>query len=267
MFDHYRQIDESKRLASGAGELEQIRTKELIERALPDEPSVILDVGGAAGVYSFWLARKGHEVHLIDAVPDHIIQARVASEGQATHPLAGCEVGDARELRRADASVDVVLMLGPLYHLTERDDRLRALREVHRVMRPSGLIFAAAVSRFASLLSGMTYGYLKDSVFVDIIRRDLADGQHRNPTGSPFYFTTTFFHHPDELRGEMEEAGFTIDSVAALEGPAKWMRNFEADWQDEGRRSLLLEFLRTVENEPAMVATGSHFLGIGRKPS
>jgi hypothetical protein len=127
------------------------------------------------------------------------------------------------------------------------------------------VIFAAAVSRFASLLSGMTYGLLDDPVFADIIRRDLADGQHRNPTGNPLYFTTTFFHHPDELRPEMAEVGFTVDSIVAIEGPAMWMKNFESDWQDERRRSLLLEFLRTVETEPAMVATGSHFLGIGRK--
>jgi hypothetical protein len=50
MFDHYRQIDESERLSSGAGELEQIRTKELVERTLPRARSVILDVGGAAGI-------------------------------------------------------------------------------------------------------------------------------------------------------------------------------------------------------------------------
>jgi 2-polyprenyl-3-methyl-5-hydroxy-6-metoxy-1,4-benzoquinol methylase len=131
MFDHYRQIDESKRLSSGAGELEQIRTKELIERASPKNRSVIVDVGGAAGVYSLWLARQGHEVHLIDPVPDHVARAQAASEGQAMHRLSGCEVGDARDLRRPDASADVVLMLGPLYHLTERGDRLRALREAH----------------------------------------------------------------------------------------------------------------------------------------
>jgi ubiquinone/menaquinone biosynthesis C-methylase UbiE len=265
MFDYYQQIDESKRLSSGAGELEQIRTKELIERALLKKRSVILDVGGAAGVYSLWLARQGHEVHLIDPLPHHVAQAQAASEGQANRPLAGCEVGDARDLRRADASADVVLMLGPLYHLTERSDRLKALREAHRALRPTGMIVAAAVSRFASLLSGMTYGLLGDPVFVDIIRRDLVDGQHRNPTGNPSYFTTTFFHHPDELRTEMVEAGFTVDSIAAIEGPAMWMKNFESDWQDERRRSLLLEFLRTVETEPAIVATGSHFLGIGRK--
>ena len=61
------------------------------------------------------------------------------------------------------------------------------------MLRPNGFVFAAAVSRFASLLSGFTYGFLSDPVFVDIIKRDLTDGQHRNPVGSPFYFTTAFF--------------------------------------------------------------------------
>jgi ubiquinone/menaquinone biosynthesis C-methylase UbiE len=265
MFDHYDQVNESQRLCSGAGELEQIRTKDLIERASLKRPSVILDIGGAAGIYSLWLARQGHEVHLVDPVVHHVTQAQTASKAQPAHPIATCKVGDARELTRPDASADAVLMLGPLYHLVERRDREKALREAHRVLKPNGKIFAAAVSRFASLLSGMTYGLLSDSTFASIIQRDLADGQHRNPTNNPLYFTTTFFHHPDELKSEMENAGFTVDAVAAIEGPAMWMKNFEADWQNEKTRSFLLELLRSVENEPAIVATGSHFLGIGRK--
>jgi ubiquinone/menaquinone biosynthesis C-methylase UbiE len=265
MFDHYRQIDEAERLSSSAGELERLRTQELIERRLSKHPSVILDIGGAAGAYSLWLARRGHEVHLIDPVPHHVAQARTASDAQSAHPLASCEIGDARDLQRAEASCDVVLMLGPLYHLTERTDRQKALLEARRVLRPNGVIFAAAVSRFASLLSGMTYGLLADPVFVDIIRRDLIDGQHRNPTNNPLYFTTTFFHHPNELRTEMEEAGFAVDAIAAIEGPMMWMKDFDVDWRDADRRSLLLEFLRSVDEEPAIVATGSHFLGIGRK--
>jgi ubiquinone/menaquinone biosynthesis C-methylase UbiE len=265
MFDHYNQVNESQRLCSGAGELEQIRTKDLIERASLEAHSIILDIGGAAGVHSLWLARQGHEVHLIDPVAHHVTQARSASKAQAAHPIASCEVGDARALARPDASADAVLMLGPLYHLVEPRHRERALSEAYRVLKPNGRIFAAAVSRFASLLSGMTYGLLSDPTFVNIVRRDLADGQHRNPTNNPLYFTTTFFHHPDELKAEMASVGFTVDSIAAIEGPAMWMKNFEADWQNEETRSLMLELLRSVENEPAIVATGAHFLGIGRK--
>lgn len=153
--------------------------------------------------------------------------------------------------------------LGPLYHLTERADRLQALSEAYRVLRPGGLLFVAAISRFASFLSALTYGLLSDPVFVEIIRRDLHDGQHRNPAHHRQYFTTTFFHHPDELRDEMEEAGFSIEKLAALQGSVMWMKSFEEDWQDPQRRALLLEFLGAMEEQPAFIGTGSHVLAIG----
>jgi ubiquinone/menaquinone biosynthesis C-methylase UbiE len=265
MLNHYRDVDEAGRLLEAAGELERIRTQSLIERRLPQSPLVILDVGGAAGVHALWLARRGHEVHLIDPVPRHVEQARRALEAQPEHPLASCTTGDARDLGHADSSTDVVLLLGPLYHLTGRADRLKALCEAHRVLRAGGLVFAAAITRFASFLSGMTYDLLGDPVFVQIIRQDLKDGQHRNPTNNPQYFTTAFFHQPDELRTEMEETGFSIEKLAAIEGPAMWMRNFDRDWLDMEKRTVLLEFLCGTEEEPAMISTGSHFLAIGHK--
>ncbi len=262
MFDFYANSAEAGRLYEGAGELERARTQELLAQHLPPPPSVVLDVGGAAGVHALWLAEQGYHVHLIDPVQSHVEQAAEASRAQSAHPLASCTTGDARELTFADASADAVMLLGPLYHLTDRSDRVRALREARRVLRPGGILVAAAVSRFASLLSGLAFDALGDPAFVEIIRRDLRDGQHRNPTDKP-YFTTAFFHHPDELYAEIAEAGFTVERFVAVEGPAMWTKGFENDWQDPARRELILEFVRTTEEEPAIVATGSHFLGIG----
>ncbi|MGH3488308.1 MAG: class I SAM-dependent methyltransferase, partial [Actinopolymorphaceae bacterium] len=142
MFRYYADSGEAGRLSSGAGELEQVRTQDLLVRHLPAAPATVLDVGGAAGVHALWLAKRDYEVHLVDPVPGHVEQAQAASIAQPTHPLASATTGDARALRRPDASVDAVLLLGPLYHLTERADRLRALEEVHRVLRPGGVVFA-----------------------------------------------------------------------------------------------------------------------------
>lgn len=76
MFEHYEAFDEAARLSHGAGELERLRTQALIKRRLPQPPSIVYDVGGAAGVHAFWLARLGHEVHLVDPVRNHVVQAR-----------------------------------------------------------------------------------------------------------------------------------------------------------------------------------------------
>ena len=131
MLSHYETVQEAERLASGLGSLELVRSQELIDRALPSPPAVVLDVGGGPGVYSCLLARRGYEVHLIDPVPKHVDQAKRASEGQPDYPIASVNLGDARSLDKADASSEAVLLMGPLYHLTSHKDRVAALLEAY----------------------------------------------------------------------------------------------------------------------------------------
>ena len=112
--------------------------------------------------------------------------------------------------KRAE-SQDAVLLSGPLYHLTGKAQRRQALAEARRVLRPGGRLLAMAVCRFASLLDGLYEGWLDDPGFRPIVDQDLLDGQHRNPdpAGRPEFFTTAYFHTPDGLAGEIEQAGFT----------------------------------------------------------
>lgn len=216
--EYYRQYDESRRLAEGAGDIERIRTQDILSRYLPNAPAVILDVGGATGVHALALAEVGYEVHLVDPISAHVEQAAKASS-RSLRELASCAVGDARNLPFTSCSADAVLLLGPLYHLTDREDRLRALREARRVLHPAGKVFAAAISRFASLIDGVLRDFIADSEFVEILDRDLCEGQHRNPTGNPRYFTDSYFHRAEELRSEVTELGFTIDACLGVEGP------------------------------------------------
>ena len=156
----YARGEEQERLRAGAWRLERVRTEELLLRHLPAAPAVVLDVGGGAGAYSLWLARRGYEVHLSDPIKLHVEQARAASARQPGMALASAEIGDARSLSRADSSVDAVLMLGPRYHLIDAAERRRALSEACRVLRPGGVVAAAGISRFASTLDGMFSGFL-----------------------------------------------------------------------------------------------------------
>jgi SAM-dependent methyltransferase len=177
-------------------------------------------------------------------------------------------VGDARALERADASADAVLLLGPLYHLTERDDRLAALREALRVLRPGGWLFAAGISRFASLLDGLSSGKLFDEpVFAAIVERDLSDGRHLNPTGTLSFFTTAYFHRPEDLAAEAGEAGFEAVEVHAVEGPGAFLPDFARRWNDPAQRETLLQFLARVEREPAILGGSPHLLAVARRPS
>jgi ubiquinone/menaquinone biosynthesis C-methylase UbiE len=261
---HYESMQEAERLLGGTGQLELARTQAIIQRYLPPPPAVILDVGGGAGIYACWLAKMGYEVHLVDAVPLHVKQAREASQKQPGHPLTSIEVGDARNLDWADASADVVLLLGPLYHLTERSDRVLALREAQRVLRNGGVVFAAGISRFASTLYGLLRGFMDDPEFVQIARQDLIDGQHRNPHDRPHYFTTAYFHHPNDLKAEVEEAQLKCEKVLAIEGVAGILQNFEEHWQNPKRQERLLEITQSLEEEPSLLGVSSHIMAVAR---
>jgi len=262
---HYALGLEKDRLAAGAGLLERLRTEEIIRRHLPRPGAMVLDVGGGPGVYATWLAREGYTVHLVDPVPLHLEQAEESSR-QSRTPLAGVHLGDARQLAWLDGSAEVVLLLGPLYHLTARQDRLRALREAARVLAPGGVIFVAAICRFASLLDGLARQLLDDPTFAAIVERDLAEGQHRNPSDRADYFTTAYFHLPDELRAEVVEAGFAPPQVLAVEGPLWLMSNLEQHLSDVKRRERLLAALRRIEAEPTLVGASAHLLAVARRP-
>jgi ubiquinone/menaquinone biosynthesis C-methylase UbiE len=262
---HYTLADEASRLGTGWFQLEHARTQELILRHLPPAPARILDVGGAAGVYACWLASLGYEVHLIDPVSNHIEQALAASAPLGDHQLASAKLGDARKLQESSQSTDAVLLLGPLYHLTQREDRLSALREAHRVLRHGGLVWAAAISRFASLLDSLAHGFFDEIEFASILERDLAEGQHRNPTQNLNYFTAAFLHRPEELANELTDAGFDLVELVAVEGPGWLARDFDRLWSIPQQRERLLAAVRKVEHAPALLGASSHILAVGRK--
>src|SRR6185436_5979179 len=98
---YYAQFPEESRLSSGPSQLEFERTKEVLARVLPPPPCRVVDVGGAAGAYSLWLAERGCEVHLVDASSRLVEEARKQS-GRAAKPLASIALGDARRLPRPD---------------------------------------------------------------------------------------------------------------------------------------------------------------------
>ncbi len=258
---HYAGGVEQPRLDGGTSRLEFARTRLILQRSLPAPPAHILDIGGGPGVYARWLTDEGYAVHLVDAVPLHVEQARTASNGYTA------ALGDARDLREPDASADAVLLLGPMYHLTERADRLRALAEVHRVARPGAPVFVAAISRFASLLDGLWTQYLDDPAFARIADRDVREGQHRNPGNRPGWFTTAYLHQPDELAQEVRDAGLLLDDLVAVEGPGWLVPDFEARWQDDRRRRQLLDAVARVEREPSMLGVSAHLLAVARRPT
>ena len=255
---HYNVYEEAERLTDADGRLEFLRTIEIIQRHLGPPPAVVVDVGGGPGVYAKWLAEAGYRVHLFDIVPRHVEAVR-----QTANSMVTADIADAREVPMSDHSVDAVLLLGPLYHLVDRVERVKAVAEARRILRPGGPMLAAAISRFAPAIDGVVQDFAADPIFRQIVERGLVDGQHRNPTGDPRYFTTAFLHHPDELRREVLDAGFAEVDVLAVEGIGWAVPGLDEVLDNPGGRDRLLDVLRRLETEPSLLGASPHLLAVG----
>jgi SAM-dependent methyltransferase len=264
--EHYEQGVEQDRLNTW-GRLEKARTLELLSRFLPPAPADIVDVGGGEGAYALPLAAAGYRVRLIDPVQRHVDAARAASAGRSTGSRVDVDRGDARDLRGIDTgSADAVLLLGPLYHLVDRDDRARALTEARRVLRPGGVVLVAAISRFASAIDGLRTGAIHDRRFEAIVAADLRQGVHRNPdvAGKPEWFTLAYFHRPEELREEVVAAGFVDVRVLAVEGPVDMSTTSALD--DADQRATVLRTVARIESEPSLLGASPHLLAVAARP-
>lgn len=255
--DYYERSNEDGRLRSGADRLELLRMRDILRRVLPPAPARILDAGGASGVHAEWLSRDGYRVHVVDPVAKHVRSA-------AALPGVTASVGDARGLDDADGSYDAVLLLGPLYHLVDRADRLAVLREAARVTRKCGTVAAATISRFTSLLDGVRRGFLAQPGVRPIVDRTLTDGSHL--PGDVDLFTTAFLHYPDELAGEIRDAGLEPRATYAVEGPTWLIKDIDSWLDDEQRWELLLWGLRRIEREPAILGASRHLLTVAACP-
>jgi SAM-dependent methyltransferase len=220
-------------------------------------------VGGGPGIYAGWLAQAGYRVHLIDPIPLHVAQAAESSAAQPEHPFTAA-IGDARHLDVADASFDAALLFGPLYHLTERVERIAALAEAKRVLRPGGMALVVAISRFGSLLDGLRQGYFGDPEVAQVIEETVRTGRHWNPglDRYPGWFTTAYFHLPAELAAEIAESGLLLETLIGIEGPGGFVGN---GWDDPQQRPHILRAARAVEHEANLLGLSGHLLAVARK--
>ncbi|MFH8626030.1 methyltransferase domain-containing protein [Streptomyces vietnamensis] len=262
----YNEGYEQDRLAAPHRAIEYLRTMDILGRHLPSAPSTVYDVGGGPGRYALALAALGHQVHLLDPVPLHTEQALTASKENA-HPLASVRLGDARALPYETHSADAVLLLGPLYHLTTATGRARAWAEAVRVLKPGGTVIAVGASRFYTAWQMLSQDLLALPGAEEAIVEHLATGQHRNP-GRDFerLWTTAYFHTPEELAGEAEDAGLTVRVLLAVEGPAKLLPNLGEQMADAEGRERVLAAVRRTEAERSVLGLSSHVLVVAHAP-
>lgn len=188
-----------------------------LEEHLPSPPARILDCGGGPGRYAIALAQRGYEVTLFDLSPELLRSARHRAE-EAGVRLAGFEQGTATDLSRfAEAAFDAVLLMGPLYHLLDEEERRAAVTEAYRVVKPGGPVFAAFIARYAGHRDAAAY-YPEQAAESPELYRRLADTGVLSPPEDGSVRFVAYFAHPNEVGPLCREAGLDVVTVLGVEG-------------------------------------------------
>ncbi len=251
---YYAQGKEQDRLGAPKGTLEFIRTQEIVLRGLPAAPGIVADIGGGPGRYAVWLAELGYEVEHRDVMELHVEQLRASG-----HPLVRTAVGDARSLDLPDSSVDAVLLLGPLYHLRERAERVQTLREARRITRRGGPIFVAAISRWAARLDGVLQERLYEHFPDCLALLPEAERTGNLPPIEPDGFLG-YTHRPGDLADEIAEAGLRLDDLVGVEGLPLSSDDMEGRVGDRTAWQVVLDAARAVERVPELLGLSPHMV-------
>lgn len=267
VFDFYNNGAEKGRLERGLGIVEFYRTKEVLSNYIVKKGNIIYDVGGGIGVYSSWLASEGNEVHLLELTPNAV---EYAIKSQSKDNLFKAEVCDARNINRENESADIVLLMGPLYHLQNKEDRKKVLNEAKRVLKKGGILFSVGISKFSSTTWAIsTYGngneFLDDPIYFNMIQNELISGVHIRPKEYSNFITQAYFHTPRELQEELEVVGFETIQKHAIEGVIWFTPFLNEYWKDEEKRNILLKILNQTDTEESLMGMSPHFMIVSKK--
>ena len=270
---YYEAGREYNRLRSNIGLIEFERTKEILLENLPKPPAVIYDIGGAYGEYSWWLASLGYEVHLFDLSKTNIRMSNELAKEYPDCTLASSEVCDARSIPREDNSANAVLLMGPLYHITDYGERIKAIKESWRLLKEDGVLFTAALTPYSVLLYNITVyspksgeTYLENPRFLSMVERELKDGCHINPNKEIYEgLGSSHLHTAKALKAELEMGGFSDSVVHGVMGGAWLAHDIDELWKNEASRNALMNTVRLLDTHEDIMGLSGHLLSVSKK--
>ncbi|CEG28778.1 class I SAM-dependent methyltransferase [Bacillus sp. B-jedd] len=232
-------------------------TKRFLDEYIKEPNLSIFDIGGGPGRYAMYLAEKGHKVTLLDLSRKNIEVAKRKSVEKGL-ALEGYIHGNALELEEVDRQFDVILLMGPLYHLIEESDRRKAVEEALKLLKPNGIIIASFISSYAPIQDTLSHLYSIESV--QGLLGYLQNGENKEGTG----FTTAYFVDPTAAKDFMASFGLRELVFAGIEN-ILGSKEAEINSLDETEYRKWIELGYHLSTDERLMGTSQHLLYIGAK--
>ncbi|MBR5032730.1 MAG: methyltransferase domain-containing protein [Treponema sp.] len=268
--NYYKHFDEKNRLRNdNSGKLEFLMTMRILEKNLPpldDGAEVsILDLGGGAGAYSFPLAKKGYKVTLADLSETLLAQAKKQKDEDKVQNLISCDQVNATDLNcYKDSSFDVVLLFGPLYHLTEKDEREKCVGEIRRVLKTGGKVFASFIPHLAgSIALVQRFCWSPDQVDINTLEECFNSGKFKNLSDNGFQ--EGYYPASEEIENLFTANGFEKQLLRSIRGFGYEKEDVIYKFKNKNVFSKILELIDSTAGEKSIIEMCGHAMYIGIK--
>ena len=268
--NYYKHFDEKNRLRNdNSGKLEFLMTMRILEKNLPavaDENEVsVLDLGGGAGVYSFPLAKKGYKVTLADLSETLLEQASKQKEEDKIENLISCDQVNATDLScYKDNSFDVVLLFGPLYHLTEKDECQKCIGEIRRVLKTGGKVFASFIPHLSgSIALVQRFCWSPDQVDINTLEECFNSGKFKNLSDNGFQ--EGYYPASEEIENLFAANVFEKQLLRSIRGFGYEKEDVIFKFKKKNVFSKILELIDSTAADKSIIEMCGHAMYIGVK--
>lgn len=251
---YYNKFNEDKRLTRRHGNVEFQVTFDYILKYL-GEPNAkrVADIGAGTGRYSIPLHQLGTKVV---AVEPYKCNLNVLKEKE---PNIEAYIGNAKNLKKlADNDFDLVLLFGPMYHLSTTEEKLQALNEAKRIAKPNGIIMIAYISNEYSVVM---HGFKSHNVGKCVKLGQLDENFHTQYTESDLYSYSTP-SDIDEILAKVD--GLTRINIFGADGPSEYMRK-EINEMSDDEYQTFINYVKHIAERPDLIGASAHIVDVVKK--
>lgn len=258
--EYYSTFDEEQRLLSQNITRIEFDTTLSVLKPYLSSASHLTELGAATGRYSLHYAQQGVNVTAVELVPELVEQLK-ANAKQQSLDLAVYEANATNVSFIENSSQDAVLILGPLYHIQSQSEREAVLSEANRILKPSGVVAIAYISRFfvAGLLAKMSSSLVQPSVLNELNEQGIVTSSDVDP-----FFRTGYFAKPKEIESLATQSGFRVENHVATDGYVRYIGQ-QVNPLSESEYQAWLKYHFSVCSEPSLLGSSNHGLVIARK--
>lgn len=248
LITYYNKFNEDKRLNTRHGQIEYITTMKYIKEYLKKNDKII-EIGAGTGKYSGNLAIDGYDVTAVELVKHNL---KVIEKN---YPQVKTILGNATNLKKInDNTYDLTLLLGPMYHLISKNEKIKALEEAKRITKKNGIIMIAYCMNDYAIL---THGFKDNNILEAIKNNDIDNNFHVSPKTTDLYSRVTL----NDINELNKIVNLERIKIISPDGPSNYMRNILNKMDNETFNTFIKYHLSTCERLD-LIGASAHTLDI-----